>query len=67
VAYQVQELQQIRAFYYVMLYLGRAGWLSADQALKASRNGFVQRQRVQQVQGGDLEWLHPMPLDPPPR
>jgi hypothetical protein len=53
-------------FYYVMLYLGRAGWLTAEQALDVSRNGYVQRQRIQQTQRGDLMWLHPAPLDPPP-
>jgi len=53
-------------FYYVMLYLGKAGWLTAEQALEASRNGFVQRQRIQQAQRGDFSWLHPAPLSPPP-
>jgi hypothetical protein len=53
-------------FYYVMLYLGRAGWLTAEQALEVSRNGYVQRQRIQQTQRGDLTWLHPAPLNPPP-
>ncbi len=53
-------------FYYVMLYLGRAGWLTADQALEASRNGYVQRQRIQQAQHGDFSWLRPSPLTPPP-
>ncbi len=51
-------------FYYVMLYLGHAGWLSADRALEISRNGYVQRQRIQQVQHGDLDWLRPAPLNP---
>lgn len=53
-------------FYYVMLYLGKAGWLTADQAVEMSRNGFVQRQRVLQTQRGDFSWLHPAPLEPPP-
>jgi hypothetical protein len=53
-------------FYYVMLYLGKAGWLTAEQALEASRNGYVQRQRIQQAQRGDFSWLHPAPLNPPP-
>jgi hypothetical protein len=53
-------------FYYVMLYLGRAGWLTAEEALESSRKGFVQRQRVQQAQRGDFSWLKPTPLDPPP-
>jgi hypothetical protein len=53
-------------FYYVMLYLGKAGWLTAEEALEVSRNGYVQRQRIQQVQRGDLSWLHPKVLNPPP-
>jgi hypothetical protein len=53
-------------FYYVMLYLGRGGWLSAEEAIELSRKGFVQRQRVQQAQRGDFSWLFPAPLDPPP-
>ncbi len=53
-------------FYYVMIYLGKAGWLTAEEALAASRNGYVQRQRIQQVQRGDFSWLRPAPLDPPP-
>jgi hypothetical protein len=53
-------------FYYVMLYLGKAGWLTAEEALTVSRNGYVQRQRIQQVQRGDFTWLSPGPLDPPP-
>jgi len=61
-----KSINKASRFYYVMLYLGRAGWLSAEQALETSRAGFVQRQRIQQVQRGDLDWLHPAPLDPPP-
>lgn len=53
-------------YYYVMLYLGKTGWLNAEQALDASRSGYVQRQRMQQVQNGDLSFLHPGPLFPPP-
>jgi len=52
-------------FYYVMHNLGGVGWLDAPAALEISRRGFVQRQRVQQTQRGDLAWLHPAPLDPP--
>jgi hypothetical protein len=53
-------------YYYVMLYLGEAGWLNAEQALDASRNGYVQRLRLQQVEHSDLSFLHPGPLFPPP-
>lgn len=53
-------------YYYVAVYLGRAGWLSAQKALAASTNGYVQRTRVQQTRAGDLSWLQPATLRPPP-
>lgn len=53
-------------FYYVALHFGAAGWLSAEDALAISTNGYVQRQRMQQVARGDLRWLKPAPLNPPP-
>jgi len=54
------------AYYYVALHLGSGAWLSAAEALAASTNGYVQRQRVQQTRAGNLAWLHPAPLDPAP-
>jgi hypothetical protein len=53
-------------YYYVAIYLGKAGWLSAQKALAASTNGYVQRTRVQQTRAGDLSWLQPAALHPPP-
>lgn len=53
-------------YYYVALYLGEAGWLSAEDALAISTNGFVQRERMRQTKAGILTWLHPRPIDPPP-
>ncbi|MCD4687017.1 MAG: hypothetical protein K8S97_13900 [Anaerolineae bacterium] len=52
-------------YYYVALHLGAAGWLSAEDALAISTNGFVQRQRTRQATAGDLHWLHAAPLNPP--
>ena len=52
-------------YYYVALYLGKVGWLSAQEALAASTDGFVQRTRVGQAQSGDLAWLQPVSADPP--
>lgn len=52
-------------FYYVHHHLGKAGWLSGDEALAISTRGYVQRQRVQQARRGDLDWLQPAPLNPP--
>ncbi len=53
-------------YYYVALHLGQAGWLTAEDVLEISTNGFVQRRRVQQTRAGDLDWLRPAPLHPPP-
>jgi hypothetical protein len=61
-----KKVNRAPRFYYVMIHLGNAGWLNADEALEISRNGYVQRLRIQQVQRGDLSWLRPAPLDPPP-
>lgn len=51
---------------FAALRLGRAGWLDADSALDISTEIFVQRQRLQQVGAGDLAWLKPSRLTPPP-
>lgn len=53
-------------YYYVAVRLGQAGWLSADEALRISTNGYVQRARVAQTRAGDLSWLKPASLRPPP-
>jgi hypothetical protein len=53
-------------YYYVAIYLGRAGWLSASAALTISTDGYAQRMRVAQAKAGDLAWLQavhsPLPL-----
>ncbi|MBN2305670.1 MAG: hypothetical protein JXQ72_14400 [Anaerolineae bacterium] len=54
------------SYYYVAVHFGRGDWLSAQQALEISTNGYAQRQRVIQVQASNLTWLHPSPLRPPP-
>ncbi len=51
--------------FYVADRLGKAGWLSARDALRISQDGFVQRKRVQQTLEGDLDWLQPAPMTPP--
>ncbi len=52
-------------YYYVSIYLGRAGWLSAQDALRISIIGFAQRMRAAQTKSGDLAWLQPVVLTPP--
>jgi hypothetical protein len=44
-------------YYYVSIYLGRAGWLSSREALRISTNGYAQRVRAAQAKSGDLSWL----------
>lgn len=61
-----KKVNRAPRYYYAMTTLGSAGWLDADEALTISRNGYVQRQRVLQAQRGDLAWLSPASLDPPP-
>ena len=46
-------------YFYVSIWLGKGGWLSADEATQISRNGYVQRMRVQQAEAGDFSWLQP--------
>jgi len=43
-----------------------AGWLGADDALDISTQVYVQRQRLKQTLSGDLAWLKPARLAPPP-
>jgi hypothetical protein len=46
--------------------LAKAGWLDSDEALDTSTEIYVQRQRLQQSENGDLAWLKPSRLSPPP-
>lgn len=60
------RFKQTPIYYYVSVYLGKAGWLSASDALAISTDGYIQRQRVYQTQAGDLSWIHSHHLYPPP-
>lgn len=53
-------------YYYVMVYFSNGDWIAAEDALDISRKGYFQKLRIEQVQQGDLSWLDPAPLDPPP-
>ncbi|MBX3061581.1 MAG: hypothetical protein U0528_04295 [Anaerolineae bacterium] len=61
-----KKLNSAPEYYYVMVYLGEQRWIDGEEAMEISRRGFVQRHRIDQVQHGDLEWLEPAPLNPPP-
>jgi hypothetical protein len=61
-----RRFNQERHYYYAGLYLGKGGWLDADDAIDISTRAYIQRQRVRQSRQGDLYWLKPAPLSPPP-
>ncbi|NLX11434.1 MAG: hypothetical protein GXY36_17445 [Chloroflexi bacterium] len=61
-----RRVNRAAPYYYVSIHLGKAGWLTAEAALTISTSGYVQRTRVQQAQHGDLSWLKPIVLSPPP-
>jgi hypothetical protein len=61
-----KKVNRAAEYYYVRVMLGTAGWLSAEEALRLSQNGYIQRHRVAQTERDDLRWLHPAPLIPPP-
>ena len=43
-----------------------AGWVESEQALELSTQVYVQRKRLEQTRNGDLSWLKPTRLSPPP-
>ncbi len=61
-----QKYSHAPRFYYVMVHLGKAGWVSADEALSIAQQGFIYRHRLQQAQRGELNWLKPAKLETPP-
>jgi hypothetical protein len=63
---QYVKVPHVARYYYLRVHLAEVGWLDSDQALEISQRGYVQRHRMQQIQRGDLAWLHPHRLTPPP-
>jgi hypothetical protein len=61
-----KKVNEAAQYYYMMVHFKQQRWYDAEDALTISRKGFVQRHRIDQVQQGDLGWLAPSPLDPPP-
>ncbi|MBN1201381.1 MAG: hypothetical protein JXJ20_05940 [Anaerolineae bacterium] len=61
-----RHVNRASQYYYVAIRLGKAGWLSAQEALAISTDGYAQRVRVHQTKEGDFLWLHPARLSPPP-
>ncbi len=55
-----------REYHFATQHLGKGGWLEAEDALELSRLAYIQRHRVQQARQGDLSWLKPVELAPPP-
>jgi hypothetical protein len=43
-----------------------ANWLDSEEAIQHSTTVYIQGQRLKQIMAGDLQWLKPAPLNPPP-
>lgn len=52
--------------YHAALVFINAGWIEAEQALEFSTEIYVHRKRLEQTREGDLSWLKPHRLSPPP-
>lgn len=61
-----RKVNPAERYFYVTRHFGGGDWLDRSDALRASTNGYVQRQRVRQTNEGDLSWLAPLALDPLP-
>jgi hypothetical protein len=61
-----RKIPQAAEYYYASAFFLDAGWIVDEAALDISRRAYIQRKRVQQAQQGDLAWLNPAPLLPPP-
>lgn len=61
-----RKVNSAERYFYVARHFGGGDWLDRSDALRASTNGYVQRQRVRQTNEGDLSWLAPLALDPLP-
>jgi hypothetical protein len=61
-----QSISPDSLYHHARLRFGQTGWLASDEALDLSTAVYVHRQRLFQVTTGDLTWLKPRRLDPPP-
>ena len=56
---QYQQVNEAPPYFYAALVLKNTGWIDADTAIDLSRDAYIQRRRVEQVQAGQLNWLQP--------
>lgn len=61
-----RKIPRTTPYEYAVLRFGKSGWIEAEEALTASTDVYIQRERLQQVQRGKLKWLKPAQLTPPP-
>lgn len=53
-------------YHYAALLFGSAGWVESEQAVELSTQIYIHRKRLEQTRSGDLSWLKPTRLSPPP-
>ena len=61
-----RKIPRFAPYSYAVQRFGKPGWLESEDALDASTDVYIQRERLQQVQRGELKWLKPAQLTPPP-
>jgi hypothetical protein len=60
-----KKLNRAPRYFYMAIQFGTR-WHTAEEAMQISRRGYVQRWRVRQAHSGDLSFLQPTRLSPPP-
>lgn len=59
---QYQHMNPAPHYHYAAYLLGQSKWLKEDTALDYSRDAYIQRHRLQQVEAGNISWLTPIGL-----
>lgn len=60
---QYQHINPTPHYHYAAYRFGRSKWVTEDTALDLSRDAYIQRHRLQQVEAGNIGWLTPITLD----
>lgn len=60
---QYQQVNPAPHYHYAAYLLGQSRWLKEEMALEYSRDAYIQRHRLQQVEAGNIGWLTPIALN----
>lgn len=60
---QYQRLNSAPHYHHAAYLFRDAKWINEDDALDYSRDAYIQRHRLQQVEAGNISWLSPITFD----